>query len=88
MAALVLLGWLASTAVLWWDTGAIGAAQVRKAQLEGEMAQMQANREAWAMAGMPGKLERCGPKSRPCIRVDERAGSFGDQADYRVILGY
>ncbi len=21
-------------------------------------------------------------------RVDERAGSFGDQADYRVILGY
>jgi len=40
------------------------------------------------MAGMLGKLERCGPKSRPCIRVDERAGSFGDQADYRVILGY
>jgi len=67
---------------------AIGAAQVRKAQLEGEMAQMQANREAWAMTGMLGKLERCGPKSRPCIRVDERAGSFGDHADYRVILGY
>jgi len=88
MAALVLLGWLASTAVLWWDTNAIGAAQVRKAQLEAEVAQMQVNREGWAMAGMLGKLERCGPKSRPCIRVDERAGSFGDQADYRVILGY
>jgi len=88
MAALVLLGWLASTAVLWWDTGAIGRAQARKAQLEGEVAELQANREGWAMAGMLGKLERCGPKSRPCIRVDERAGSFGDQADYRVILGY
>ncbi len=40
------------------------------------------------MAGLLGKLERCGPKSRPCIRVDERTGSFGDQADYRVILGH
>jgi len=88
MAALVLLGWLASTAVLWWDTGAIGRAQARKAQLEAEVAELQANREAWVMAGLLGKLERCGPKSRPCIRVDERAGSFGDQADYRVILGY
>lgn len=87
-AALVLLGWLASTAVLWWDTGAIGRAQVRKAQLEAEVAELQANREEWAKTGMLGKLERCGPKSRPCLRVDERAGSFGDQADYRVILGY
>jgi len=87
-AALVLLGWLASTAVLWWDTGAIGRAQVHKAQLEAEVAELQANREEWAKTGMLGKLERCGPKSRPCIRVDERAGSFGDQADYRVILGY
>ncbi len=87
-AALVLLGWLASTAVLWWDTGAIGRAQVHKAQLEAEVAQMQANREEWAKAGMLGKLDRCGPKLRPCIRVDERAGSFGDQADHRVILGY
>jgi len=88
MAVLVLLIWLTSTVTLWWDTKAIGAAQARKAQLEGEVAQMQVNREGWAMAGMLGKLERCGPKSRPCIRVDERAGSFGDQADYRVILGY
>ncbi len=87
-AALVLLVGLASTAVLWWDTGAIGRAQVRKAQLEAEVAELQANREEWAKTGMLGKLERCGPKLRPCIRVDERAGSFGDQADYRVILGY
>jgi len=88
MAALVLLGWLASTAVLWWDTKAIGAAQAHKAQLEAEVAQTQANREEWAQVGLLDKLERCGPKLRPCIRVDERAGSFEDHADYRVILGY
>jgi hypothetical protein len=39
----VLLGWFASTAVLWWDTGAIADAQVRKAQLEVQVAEMQAN---------------------------------------------
>ena len=87
-AGLVLLGWLASTAVLWWDTGTIAAAQVQKAQMQAEVAQMQANRDGWVNAGMLGKLERCGPKSRPCVRVDENAGGFGDRSDYRVILGY
>ncbi len=33
VAALVLGGWLASTLVLWWDTGAIAAARVEKRQL-------------------------------------------------------
>ncbi len=28
------------------------------------------------------------PKARPCIRVDEGAGGFGDRDDFRVILGY
>jgi len=86
--ALVLLGWLASTAVLWWDTGAIAAARATKAQLAAEVAQIQANRDDWAKRGMLGKLERCGPKARPCIRVDEGVGTFGERADYRVILGY
>ena len=88
MAVLVLLIWLTSTVTLWWDTDAIASAQARKAQLQAEVAELRANREGWVMAGMLGKLERCGPKSRPCIRVDERAGSFGGLADYRVILGY
>ena len=88
IASLVLLLWLASCAVLWWDAGAIGAAQARKLALEAEIAQMQANRDGWEKAGMLGKLEHCGPKSRPCIRVDEGAGGFGDRGDYRVILGY
>jgi hypothetical protein len=88
VALLVLLGWVASSAVLWWDTGAIAAARARKAELAAEVAAMQANRDEWAKAGLLGKLERCGPRARPCIRVDEGAGGFGDRADYRVILGY
>jgi hypothetical protein len=90
IAGLVLLGWLASTLVLWWDNGTIAAAQVEKAQLQQEVAGLQATQDAWVKAGMLGRLERCGPKARPCIRVDEGAGGFQSQGhdDYRVIQGY
>ncbi len=87
-AATVLLGWLMSSGVLWWNTLATGAAQGRKAELQAEVAELQANRDALVKAGLLGKLERCGPKARPCIRVGERAGGFGDQGDFRVIQGY
>ncbi len=85
---LVLLTWLISTVTLWWDGDAIASAQARKAKLEAEVAELRANYEALALAGMLGKLERCGPKSRPCIRVDERPGAYGEPGDRRVILGY
>jgi cell division protein FtsB len=90
VAGLVLLGWLASTLVLWWDTGTIAAAQVEKAQLQQEVAELQATNDAWVKAGMLGKLERCNPGLRPCIRVNEAAGPFESQGhnDYRVIQGY
>ncbi len=85
---LALLWWLAVCAVLWWDTSAIGAAQQQKMQLEAEIAELKANHEGWIRAGVIGKLEQCGPKKRPCVRVDEGAGSFGDKNDYRIIQGY
>jgi len=84
----VLLGWLMSSGVLWWNTSAIGAAQERKAELQAEVVELQANRDALVKAGLLGKLERCGPKARPCIRVDESVGEFGNRSDFRVILGY
>jgi len=88
VASMVLLGWLASAVVLWWDAGAILAARAEKAQLQAEVAQLQANRDEWAKAGMLPKLERCGPKLRLCVRVNEEAGAFGTTSDYRVLLGY
>jgi len=88
VALLVLVGWLASGLVLWWDTGAIGAARVEKRQLQLEVAELRASRDEWAKTGALAKLERCGPKARPCVRVDERAGVFGTASDHRVLLGY
>lgn len=88
IASLALLWWLAVCAVLWWDTTAIGQAQVQKAQIEIEITKLQASHDAWVKAGMLGKLDRCGPKQRPCVQVDESAGSYGNQSDYRIIRGY
>ncbi len=89
-AAAAVLGWLMSSGVLWWDTGAIQAARAEKARLQAQVAEMQANYDGWVKAGMLGRLEQCGPKARLCIRVDESAGGFQSQGhdDYRVIQGY
>ena len=73
---LVLGGWLASAGVLWWDTGAIAAARAEKVQVQRKVAEMRANRDEWVKAGMLAKLERCGPKARPCVRINEGAGAF------------
>lgn len=87
-AVTALVGWLTGGAVLWWDAGAIAAARAEKRRLQAEVAEMQANRDAWAKAGMLGRLERCDPGHRPCVRVDENAGAYGTPPDRRVILGY
>ena len=90
IAALALLGWLAGSAVLWWDAGAIGAAQDQKLELEARVAELKAIHDDWVKAGMLGRIERCEPGDRPCIRVNEDAGSFKADGhnDYRVIQGY
>lgn len=89
-AAAVVLRWLMSSGVLWWYGSAVASLRAEKAQLAAEVAAMQANRDEWARSGMLARLERCGPKLRPCVRVDEGAGAFesGRHADYRVLLGY
>jgi hypothetical protein len=82
--ALVLLGWLTSNALVWWDTGTI-------TQLQGEITELQANHDSWVKAGMLDRLERCAPGNRPCVEVNEDAGPFGTPGgpqDYRVLKGY
>ncbi len=78
---LVLFGWLSSTALVWWDTGTIS-------NLQDEITELKANHDAWVKAGMLGKLNTCGPAARPCVQVDESAGAFGANSDYRIIEGY
>lgn len=84
MVALVLLGWLATTAVIWWDTG-------RVSDLQDQIAQLRDTRDQWVNAGMLGKITYCDPGHRPCVAVNESAGPFGPPGgdnDYRVLKGY
>lgn len=78
IAGLVLFGWLSSTALVWWDSGRIDT-------LQSQIATLQANRQALVKAGMLGALSVCGPNRRPCVRVDESAGVYGNHSDYMVI---
>jgi hypothetical protein len=84
MVALVLLGWLSSTALVWWDTGTVN-------QLQDQITELRANHDTWVKAGMLGKLTRCDPGNRPCVEVNEDAGAFGTPGgpqDYQVLKGY
>ena len=80
-AGLMLLGWLSSTAIVWWDGTTVS-------QLRGEIAMMQANHAAWVKKGMLDKLSTCGPDRRPCVAINPDAGKFGNSGDYRVLRGY
>lgn len=95
VAGLAGLLWLAQGAAWWWDRHALEGVRAEKAQVEAEVAGLKvdrdkllANREELIRAGFLAQINRCGPKSRPCVRVNEAAGAFGEEADYRVLRGY
>ncbi len=71
----------------WTDHG-LGLAQAESSLLEAKIAGLQNTRDMLERAGAKAGMSKCGPSARLCIRVDEGAGSFGEQADYRVIRGY
>jgi hypothetical protein len=59
--------------------------------LEDQIAQLRTNRDSWVQAGMQSKLTYCDPGHRPCVEVDENAGTFGTPGgpqDYQVLKGY
>ena len=79
VAVLVLLGWLASTLVLWWDTGTIAAAQLQKAQLQAQVAELQASYDGWVKAGMLGESDPVQPW-QPALHPGERGCRAGSKA--------
>jgi hypothetical protein len=66
------------------DTGTVN-------KLQDEITELQANHDSWVKAGMMDRLERCDPGNRPCVEVNEDAGTFGTPGgtqDYQVLKGY
>ena len=81
---LVLAGWLAGMVIVWWEDHRISA-------LKNQISQLQANRDSFVKEGMLGQITYCDPGNRPCIEIDESAGTFGapnGPQDYMVIKGY
>ena len=88
VAGLAGLLWLAQASAWWWGWRALEEVRAETAALEAEVAGLKANRDALVRDGLLARIERCGPSSRPCVRVNEAAGTFGERADYRVLRGY
>ena len=61
--------------------GQIAALRLEHEQLSAAIARL-------ADSGGRIDLRRCGDKSRLCVRIDRRAGAYGEQADYLVVRGY
>jgi hypothetical protein len=80
--------WLAQLSVWWWTERDLAWARARTALLNAEIAGLEDQRDALRKAGLLAKITDCGNARRPCIRVNEGAGAYGDQADYRIIQGY
>jgi len=82
--------WLAQGAASWWGWRGLEDVRAQKVVLQAEVAELRANRDALVREGLLARIVRCDPGSRPCVRINETAGSFesGGQADYRVLRGY
>lgn len=68
----------------WWllpSRSEVSALGVRRDALAAEVARLDAQ-------GGRMELRRCGSAQRLCVRVDRKAGSFGDSGDFLVVKGY
>ncbi len=92
-ARLRFMGWILSLTVLsaaftalaaWWllpSTGELAALRVKRERLAASIETLQEQ-------GGLVDLRRCGVEQRWCVRVDRRAPTYGEQADYFVVKGY
>jgi hypothetical protein len=71
-------------AAAWWllpSRSEIGSLSTRRDALEASVARLRAE-------GGQIELRRCGTSQRLCVRVDRRAGTYGEAGDFLVAKGY
>ena len=88
VACLAGLLWLVQASTWWWSWRELEEVRAQKVVVEAEVAGLKANRDALVREGMLARIVRCNPGNRPCVRINEAAGTFGEQADHRVLRGY
>lgn len=83
-------GVVAAVAVagIWWGTSSLRDEAKR---LRAEVAALEAQANAFSKKAGKAILSSCGEKGRLCVRVDDRAGRYGDTQSgelFMVIHGY
>jgi len=84
LAVLLVAAWL----LVEWQRSEVAELSQQRDALAVEVAQLQANAEAWSKTAARAELSHCGDKKRMCVRIDAKAGTFGTESDYAVIKGY
>jgi hypothetical protein len=74
----------ASVAVAWWWLPSPTEIQGLRQQRD----ELRAGVERLSKYGARADLQHCGDEHRLCVRVDLKAGSFGQHEDYFVVDGY
>ena len=77
-----------AVAGIWWGTSSL---RDEAAELRAEVAALKAQANEFSKKAGKAVLSTCGEKGRLCIRVDERAGRYGDAKNnelFMVISGY
>ena len=75
----------------WWLRAEIDSLGQQKLMLAAEISQMEKTAQQLEGKGGKGEVTKCGARERLCVRVDEKAGGFGEKGEgkvYRVIWGY
>lgn len=78
----------AAVAGIWWGTSSL---RDEAAELRVEVANLKAQADEFSQKAGKATLSACGGKRRLCVRVDERAGRFGETPKgelFMVIHGY
>ncbi|MGA7539546.1 MAG: hypothetical protein WBW93_12360 [Steroidobacteraceae bacterium] len=82
MVALVAI--VVTLVAVWWYVPSVNdmqALRAEKVQLEASIADLE-------QRGGKLQISHCGPEKRVCVAVDDYAGIYGKDADYRIAKGY
>lgn len=68
----------------WWvlpSRSEVAALSARRDALEADIARLRAQ-------GALMEVRRCGASQRLCVRIDGKAGAFGEGGEFRIVGGY
>jgi hypothetical protein len=82
--AMVAISCAAPMGIAWWllpSRGELAALNARRDELQTSVARLRAE-------GGQVEMRHCGVAQRLCVRIDRKAGAFGEAGDFVIVKGY